>query len=140
MARRRYYGYEVKLYGESVIISGEAVIVRWTLKRYLPGDSLGKITAGLERQGICSSSGKPKWNREAIDKLLSNEKYTWQVLLQKTISTGLFQIKNDGLMEPAFLHGHPRGHDFGRYAHDRTPGKLTRTKNYEKAFALSFAL
>ena len=40
-----------------------------------------------------------KWNREAIDKLLSNEKYTGRVLLQKTISTGAVQIENDGLMD-----------------------------------------
>ena len=43
--------------------------------------------------------GRPKWNREAIDKLLSNEKYTGRVLLQKTVSTGAVQIENNGLME-----------------------------------------
>ena len=46
---------------------------------------------------MCSSD--LKWNREAIDKLLSNEKYTGRVLLQKTVSTGAVQIENDGLME-----------------------------------------
>ena len=61
-------------------------------------NSLGKIAAGLEKQGIPSPTGKPKWNREAIDKLLSNEKYTGRVLLQKTISTGASQIENDDLM------------------------------------------
>ena len=65
----------------------------------MAGDSLGKIAAGLERQGIPSPTGKSKWNREAIDKLLSNEKYTGRVLLQKTISTGVSQIENDGLMD-----------------------------------------
>ena len=59
----------------------------------------GKIAAGLEQQGILSPTGKPKWNREAIDKLLANEKYTGRVLLQKTISTGAVQIENDGLMD-----------------------------------------
>lgn len=34
-----------------------------------------------------------------IDKLLSNEKYTGRVLLQKTVSTGTVQIKNDGLID-----------------------------------------
>lgn len=42
--------------------------------------------------------GKPKWNREAINKLISNEKYTGRVLLQKTISAGSSQFKNDGLL------------------------------------------
>ena len=41
----------------------------------LAGNSLGKIADGLERQGILSPTGKPRWNREAIDKLLSNENF-----------------------------------------------------------------
>ena len=76
----------------------EAQVVCWIFERYLAGDSLGKIAAGLEKQGILSPTGKPRWNREAIDKLLSNEKYTGRVMLQKTISTGAVQIENDGLM------------------------------------------
>lgn len=58
---------------------------------------------GIESKNILSPTGKPKWNREAIDKLLSNEKYTGRVLLQKTISTGAVQIENDGLMD-RYLH------------------------------------
>lgn len=99
MARRRCYGYRTAPDGCLVIDPAEAEIVRWIFQRYLEGDSLGRIAAGLELQGISSPTGRPKWNREAIDKLLSNEKYTGRVLLQKTISTGTSQIENDGLME-----------------------------------------
>ena len=56
------------------------------------------MATGLEQKGILSPTGKPKWNREALNKLLSNEKYTGRVLLQKTISTGISQIKNDGIL------------------------------------------
>ena len=99
MARRKCYGYEVGPDGELTVNPDEAQVVCWIFERYLAGDSLGKIAAGLERQGILSPTGKPKWNREAIDKLLSNEKYTGRVMLQKTISTGAVQIENDGLMQ-----------------------------------------
>ena len=99
MARRKCYGYEVDLDGELMVNPEEAKVVRWIFERYLSGESLGKIAAGLEKQGILSPTGKPRWNREAIDKLLSNEKYTGRVLLQKTISTGAVQIENNGLME-----------------------------------------
>ncbi|WP_297979290.1 recombinase family protein [uncultured Oscillibacter sp.] len=98
MARRKCYGYEVGSDGELVVNPDEAQVVCWIFEQYLAGDSLGKIAAGLERQGIPSPTGRPKWNREAIDKLLSNEKYTGRVLLQKTVSTGAVQIENDGLM------------------------------------------
>ena len=99
MAKRRCYGYDVASDGTLVINPEEAKVVVWIFEQYKVGKSLGKIAAGLEQQGILSPTGKPKWNREAIDKLLSNEKYTGRVLLQKTISTGAVQIENDGLMD-----------------------------------------
>lgn len=98
MAQRRCYGYDTDSGGELVINPDEAAVVRWIFARFLSGDSLGKIAAGLEEQGIPSPTGKLKWNREAINKLLSNEKYTGRVLLQKTISVGSSKIKNDGFM------------------------------------------
>lgn len=99
MAKRKCYGYEVSSDGELTVNPNEARIVCWIFEQYLAGNSLGKIAAGLERQGIPSPTGRPRWNREAIDKLLSNEKYTGRVMLQKTISTGAAQIENDGLMD-----------------------------------------
>ena len=99
MAKRKCYGYDINPDGELVVNPDEARVVCWIFEQCLAGNSLGKIAAGLERQGIPSPTGRPRWNREAIDKLLSNEKYTGRVLLQKTISTGAVQIENNGLME-----------------------------------------
>ena len=76
----------------------EAATVCWIFERYLSGDSLGKIAAGLEEQGIFSPAGKPKWNREALNKLLSNEKYTGRVLLQ---NHQCWQLQN----QKRWLHG-----------------------------------
>lgn len=76
MAQRRCYGYDTGSDGELIINPDEAAIVRWIFDRYLSGDSFGKIEAELEEQGIPSPTGKLKWNREALNKLLSNEKYT----------------------------------------------------------------
>ena len=99
MAKRKCYGYDVGPDGELTVNPDEAKVVCWIFERYLADDSLGKIATGLERQGILSPTGRPRWNREAVDKLLSNEKYTGRVLLQKTVSTGAVQIENDGLMD-----------------------------------------
>ena len=99
MAHRKCYGYEVGSNSELAVNPEEAKVVRWIFEQYLAGDSLGKIASGLEQQSIPSPTGRPKWNREAINKLLSNEKYTGRVILQKTISTGTVQIENNGPME-----------------------------------------
>ena len=93
MANRVCYGYNAQPNGELVINKEEAKVVCWIFDRYLEGYSFGKIAAGLEKQDILSPTGKGKWNREAISKLLSNEKYTGSVLLQKTLSSCGVQFK-----------------------------------------------
>jgi hypothetical protein len=75
MANRNCYGYDTTFSGELIINEEEAKVVRWISKSYLAWDSPGRIATGLQKQNISSPSGKPKWNREAIFKLLSNEKY-----------------------------------------------------------------
>jgi len=99
MAHRKCYGYDSSSDGKLTINPNEAQVVVWIFEQYRAGKSLGKIAAGLEKQCVLSPTGKPKWNREAIDKLLSNEKYTGRVLLQKTISTGSAQIENCGIVD-----------------------------------------
>ena len=109
MAKRKCYGYDINPDGELVVNPDEARVVCWIFEQCLAGNSLGKIAAGLERQDIPSPTGRPRWNREAIDKLLSNEKYTGRVLLQKTISTGAVQIENDDLMARYLYTGTHQG-------------------------------
>ena len=59
-------------------------------------DRAGVAIFALSKQQIPSPTGKAKWSREAIHKLLSNEKYTGRVLLQKTVCTGSVQVQNKG--------------------------------------------
>ena len=136
MARRKCYGYTVGSDGQLVINSDEAQVVHWIFERYLAGDSLGKIASGLEQQGIPSPTGRAKWNREAIDTLLSNEKYTGRVLLQKTISTGISQIENDGLMDRYLYTGTHEAIISDEIFIAVQQEKLTRTKNPEKMVAM----
>ncbi|MCI9577067.1 MAG: hypothetical protein HFJ84_10630 [Clostridiales bacterium] len=136
MARRKCYGYEVGSDGKLVVNPDEAKVVCWIFEQYLAGDSLGKIAAGLERQGIPSPTGKPRWNREAIDKLLSNEKYTGRVLLQKTLSIGAVQIENNGLMERYLYTGSHEAIISDEMFIAVQQKKLKRTKNSEKIIAM----
>ena len=136
MAKRKCYGYTVGFDGKLVINSDEAQVVRWIFERYLAGDSLGKIASGLEQQGIPSPTGKSKWNREAIYKLLSNEKYTGRVLLQKTISTGISQIENNGLMDRYLYTDTHEAIISDEMFMAVQQEKLTRAKNPEKTVAM----
>lgn len=138
MARRKCYGYIVGSDGQLVVNSEEAQIVCWIFERYLAGDSLGKIASGLERQGILSPTGKSKWNREAIDKLLSNEKYTGRVLLQKTISIGASQMKNNGFMDRYLYTGSHEAIISDEMFLAVQQEKLKRAKDPENMIAMSF--
>ena len=136
MAQRRCYGYDTGSDGELVINPDEAAVVRWIFERYLSGDSLGKIAAGLEEQGILSPTGKPRWSREALNKLLSNEKYTGRVLLQKTISVGGSKIKNNGFMN-RYLYSDSHEAIISNEIFEATQEEKTqRTKCPEKEFFL----
>ena len=131
------YAYEVGPNGELTVNLKEAKVVRWIFEQYIAGDSLGKIAAGLEQQGIPSPTGRAKWNREAIDKLLSNEKYTGRVLLQKTISTGAVQIENNGLMARyLYTDAHEAIISDEMFVAVQQE-KLNRTKNPENMVAIS---
>lgn len=67
------YGY-VLIEGE-IAVHEEKNVVCSIFDAYLAGASLGKIVDMLFAKGILSPTGKTKWTRAAVDKLLTNKKY-----------------------------------------------------------------
>ena len=103
------FGYKRGDNGQLVIDEPEARIVRQMFEMRANGHSLGLIANWLYEHRISSPTGKIRWSRETISKLLRNEKYTGDVLLQKTFVEDLFsvkQIKNRGELEKFLIHGH----------------------------------
>ena len=68
------YGYQLKSNG-FIICQEKAEVIRMIFDYYLSGASLGKVAAMLSEKRILSPTGKERWTRAAIDKLLSNAKY-----------------------------------------------------------------
>jgi hypothetical protein len=72
---------------------------------------LRDISTKLKECGIKTPRGRAKWGAETLSKLLSNEKYTGNVLLQKTYVADYFsgrQAKNTGQLERYIIHdNHP---------------------------------
>ena len=67
----------------------EAAIIRLIARNYLNGDSLRTIKATLESMGIPTATGNKNWSTETIQRILQNEKYMGDVLLQKTYTACL---------------------------------------------------
>ena len=135
MANRRCYGYDISPNGDLTVNQAEAEVVCWIFDRYLIGDSLGKIVTGLESQGNLSPTGKSKWNREAISKLLSNEKYAGLVLLQKTMSFAGAQFRNGGELDQVLLEDHHKAiistADFEKVQRMKKERSNSHTQDYD---------
>ena len=70
--------------GEIVIVPEQAEVVRKIFDLYLQGQTLGQIKAYLEAQGIKTVMGKEIWDTKTIQRMLLNEKYKGDTMLQKT--------------------------------------------------------
>lgn len=70
--------------GEIAIVPEQAKVVRKIFDLYLQGLSLGKIKAYMESMGIKTITGNNHWDTTTIQKMLTNEKYKGDTMLQKT--------------------------------------------------------
>lgn len=80
------YGYNLAN-GEIVADDEKAEVVRSIFAYYLAGASLGKVVDMLFAKGIPSPTGKPRWTRASVDKLLGNAKYIPMVGLTTYVDT-----------------------------------------------------
>ena len=83
--RRPCYGYKKTKDGVLVIDQAKARIVKEVYALYLSGESINGIKRKLEQRHIPSPAGKETWPMRTIDMMLSNEKYTGDILLFKTV-------------------------------------------------------
>lgn len=77
-------GYRKGLDGKPEVIPEEAEVIRMIFNSYLQGASLLTIKKKLEAGGVLTARGNKKWSSESVQRILQNEKYCGDVLLQKT--------------------------------------------------------
>ena len=95
----RFLGFTKDEKGQLIIEPDEAVVVKRIYREYLEGASLQQIGRGLEADGILTGAGKKKWRAETLQKILKNEKYIGDLLLQKSFRSDHLTkrtIKNHG--------------------------------------------
>lgn len=102
----RFLGYTKDEKGQLIIDPDEAVVVRRIYREYLEGASMQQICRGLEADGILTGAGKQKWRPETLHKILKNEKYIGDALLQKTYTVDFLEKKrvpNNGLVPQYYV-------------------------------------
>lgn len=88
-----FLGYDKDADGKLVINPEQAETVKRIFREYLEGASCIKIAKGLERDGMLTGRGKTRWYDSTVKKILENEKYMGDALLQKTYTTDFLQKK-----------------------------------------------
>ena len=103
------YGYVQDHQGNLMIDEGQAEVIRIIFRLYLTGYSLNRISEELKTMSFLSPSGKGTWSSQTLDRILANEKYAGNVLLQKTYVENFLtgkQIKNSGQRDRYFITHH----------------------------------
>ena len=102
----RFLGYTKDEEGRLVIEPEEAEVVKRIYREYLEGASLAQIGKSLEADGILTAAGKEKWRPETLKKILQNEKYIGDALLQKTYTVDFLskkRVKNNGIVPQYYV-------------------------------------
>lgn len=102
----RFLGYIKDEDKNLVIVPEEAEIIKRIYREYLEGSSMDKIKKGLEADGVLTGAGGKRWHTSSIRKILSNEKYMGDALLQKTYTVDFLtkkRVKNNGIVPQYYV-------------------------------------
>lgn len=149
----KFMGYTKNENGDLVIVPEEAEIVRLIFRLYLEGHSAKKISQYLEENGIKTATGQDKWYDSVIFKMLRNEKYMGDALLQKTYTVDFMTKKkviNKGIVPQYYVEDDhepiiPKElfyrvqEELARRA-SMNKSAVTRKKNQKSKFSSEYAL
>lgn len=103
-----FLGYTKDDEGNLIIDLEQVEVVKHIYREYLEGYSIDKIAKGLEADGILTGTGKTKWWPSTINKILCDEKYIGDALLQKTYTNDFLnktRVKNNGIVPQYYVKG-----------------------------------
>jgi len=89
----KFLGYDKDANGNLVINAKQAKTVRRIYREFLDGKSTNQIARDLQKEKVPKWDGTFKWYEGSIRKMLSNEKYKGDALLQKTYTLDFLNKK-----------------------------------------------
>ena len=93
VAYSRFLGYDKGPDGKMVVNPEQAEIVKLIYSLFLEGMTPHTIAIHLTEKGIKTPGGKDKWNATTIRRILTNEKYKGDALLQKEFTVDFLTKK-----------------------------------------------
>jgi DNA invertase Pin-like site-specific DNA recombinase len=94
LAYSRFLGYDKGTDKYTMVVNEEqAVTVRRIFRMFLQGYTPHRIAAILTEDNVTAPSGGNAWNQQTVRRMLSNEKYKGDALLQKEFTVDFLQKK-----------------------------------------------
>ena len=124
----RLLGYRKGADGNAEIIPEEAEVVKEIYRCYLDGMSMNLIANRLNEKGLTTKSSGSPYRKEVVRRILTNEKYVGDALLQKTFITDCFtkkSRKNTGEL-PMYLVKNHHGAIISRADFNRVQEEIAR--------------
>ena len=91
---RYWLGYRKGADGKPEIVPEEAEIIKQIFRPFLDGESTQHIADVLNQQGVKTISGGMEWRADTVWRILKNEKYAGDALLQKTYTKDCISHKS----------------------------------------------
>ena len=109
MQYARLLGYRKGHDGNAEIIPEEAEVVKEIYRCYLDGMSMNLIADRLNKKGLTTKGGSSPYRKTVVQRILTNEKYMGDALLQKTYVTDCITKKtrkNNGELPMYLVKNH----------------------------------
>ena len=127
-------GYKKGADGKPEIIPEEAETVKLIYTMFLDGHSMKNIALILHVKGIHTKTGSTEWRTNTITRILQNEKYVGDALLQKTFTSDCIThkvVKNHG-ERPMYLVTNQHDPIIDRDTYNRVQQELARRNSKRK--------
>lgn len=127
-------GYKKGADGKPEIIPEEAETVKLIYTMFLDGHSMKNIALILHVKGIHTKTGSTEWRTNTITRILQNEKYVGDALLQKTFTSDCIThkvVKNHG-ERPMYLVTNHHDPIIDRDTYNRVQQEIARRNSKRK--------
>jgi DNA invertase Pin-like site-specific DNA recombinase len=104
-----FLGYDKDAEGNLIINEVQAKTIRRIFNEFLSGNGTNKIALNLTKDKVKTGTGRTKWTGNAVYRMLRNEKYCGDILMQKRVTVDFLTHKrviNRGHQPQYFIADH----------------------------------
>ena len=130
------YGYTFNDKKQLIPVPEEAETVKYIFKQYASGVGGERIAKSLNEKGVKLKNSNGQWKYNYISRMLRNEKYIGDALLQKSINVNFKKIKNNGQVPKYYVENNHQP-IISRQLFEQVQERLNSKKTKQKTIELS---